>query len=309
LRRSDAFELRSPGVVFEPLVGALAPGRLDPRSFALMTSLNLSALRPGRLLLRATVLAVYVIMLCPIAFVLWLSFFKDAILYFPPSGYTLAWYLKAWDNNSFVNGFVFSLQVAAIASLIGVSLGVIAALGIIRYPFRGRSSINTLLLSPLLMPSIVAGIAIYLFYLRAENFLDYDIVGTTTGLVMAHICLTIPWTVRLVSASLHGLDGSIEEAARNLGASPRVAFFRITLPIMRPAIVAATLFSFIVSFENLELSLSLVGPGKTTLPIAIMQYLEFNLDPTIAAVSSVQIILLGAIMLITDRFVKLSQVV
>jgi putative spermidine/putrescine transport system permease protein len=79
--------------------------------------------------------------------------------------------------------------------------------------------------------------------------------------------------------------------------------------MLRPSIVAAALFSFVVSFENLELSLSLVGPGHTTLPIAIMQYIEFNLDPTIAAVSATQILLLGAVMLVTDRFVKLSQVV
>jgi putative spermidine/putrescine transport system permease protein len=248
-------------------------------------------------------------MLCPLVFVIWLSFFKDSILYFPPSGYTLSWYHNAWQNQSFVNGFLFSLQLAIVSALIGVSMGVVAALGLIRYRFNGAKYVNTLLLSPLLMPGIVAGIAIYLFYLRTENFLDQDIVGTLGGLVLAHICLTIPWTVRLVSASMHGLDPSIEEAARNLGANGRVAFLRITLPMLRPAIVAAALFSFIVSFENLEVSLSLVGPGSTTLPIAIMQYLEFNLDPTIAAVSSVQILLLGIIMLVTDRFVKLSQVV
>lgn len=248
-------------------------------------------------------------MLCPLVFVVWLSFFKDAILYFPPSGYTLAWYVNAWQNQAFVNGFIFSLQVAAVSAFCGVSLGVIASLGMIRYKFNGGKYVNTLLLSPLLMPGIVTGIAIYLFYLRAENFFDRDIVGTLGGLVLAHICLTIPWTVRLVSASMQGLDPSIEEAARNLGANGRTAFLRVTLPMLRPAIVAAALFSFIVSFENLEVSLSLVGPGKTTLPIAILQYLEFNLDPTIAAVSTVQILLLGIIMLITDRFVKLSQVV
>ncbi|MDN5836901.1 MAG: ABC transporter permease subunit, partial [Nitrosospira sp.] len=184
-----------------------------------------------------------------------------------------------------------------------------AALGIIRYRFKGGDAINTLLLSPLLIPGIVAGVAIYLAYLQLENFLDMDVVGTYGGLVLAHICLTIPWTVRLVSASMHGLDPSIAEAARNLGANPRIAFWRVTLPMLRPSIVAASLFSFVVSFENLELSLSLVGPGRTTLPIAIMQYLEFNLDPTIAAVSAIQILLLGVVMLITDRFVKLSQVV
>lgn len=276
-----------------------------------MTTANLPRHRIAfsTLILRGVVFLVYAIMLCPLVFVVWLSFFKDAILYFPPSGYTLAWYANAWQNQAFVNGFIFSLQVALVSAFFGVSLGVIAALGMIRYKFNGGKYVNTLLLSPLLMPGIVTGIAIYLFYLRAENFFDRDLVGTLGGLVLAHICLTIPWTVRLVSASMHGLDPSIEEAARNLGANGRTAFLRVTLPMLRPAIVAAALFSFIVSFENLEVSLSLVGPGKTTLPIAILQYLEFNLDPTIAAVSTVQIVLLGIIMLITDRFVKLSQVV
>ena len=268
-----------------------------------------SRLHPGRWALNAFVALMYAIMLCPLVFVVWLSFFKDAILYFPPSGYTLSWYLHAWENQAFVNGFIFSLQVASLSAVIGVGLGVLAALGIARYGFRTGKWVNTLLLSPLLMPGIVAGIAIYLFYLQAENILDEDIVGTFGGLVIAHVCLTIPWTVRLVSASMHGLDPAMEEAARNLGASGPQAFRRVVLPILRPAIVAAALFSFIVSFENLELSLSLVGPGKTTLTIAIMQYLEFNLDPTIAAVSSVQILLLGIIMLVTERFVKLRQVV
>ena len=263
----------------------------------------------ARCLHRLFVGLMYFFMLCPLIFVVWLSFFKDAILYFPPSGYTLQWYVKAWANDAFANGFLFSMQVALLAAACGVAMGVLAALGIIRHRFAGGRAVNTLLLSPLLIPGIVAGIAIYLAYLAAENFLDMDIVGTYGGLVIAHVCLTIPWTVRLVSASMAGLDPSIEEAARNLGASGRVAFMRVTLPMLRPAIVAAALFSFVVSFENLELSLSLVGPGRTTLPIAIMQYLEFNLDPTIAAVASVQILLLGIVMLVTDRFVKLSQVV
>lgn len=257
----------------------------------------------------AFVALMYFFVLCPLLFILWLSFFKDAILTFPPSGYTLDWYSKALTDDAFVNGFVTSFQVAILAALCGVALGILAALGIIRYRFRGHHVVNDLLLSPLLVPAIVAGVSIYLAYLWLENILDVDIVGTYGGLVIAHVCLTIPWTVRLVSASMLGLDPSIEDAARNLGASDRTVLLRITLPMLRPAIVAASLFSFIVSFENLEMSLFLVGPGRMTLPIAILQYLEFNLDPTIAAVSSVQIVLLGAVMLMTDRFVKLSQVV
>ena len=135
------------------------------------------------LILRGVVFLVYAIMLCPLVFVVWLSFFKDAILYFPPSGYTLAWYANAWQNQAFVNGFIFSLQVALVSAFFGVILGVIAALGLIRYKFNGGKYFNTLLLSPLLMPGIVTGIAIYLFYLRAENFFDRDLVGTLGGLV------------------------------------------------------------------------------------------------------------------------------
>lgn len=267
---------------------------------------------PGRWGRRAGVAfaaLVFAFILCPVVFVVWLSFFRDAILTFPPSGYTLHWYLQAWENRSFADGFVFSVQVSLIAAVIGVSLGVAASIGLARFELRGVPAIRTLLAMPLLIPGIVAGIAIYLSYLRLENALETDIVGTFGGLIAAHVCLTIPWTLRLVTTGLESVDASIEEAARNLGASALVAFRRVTLPSLRPSLIAAFLFSFIVSFENLEVSLPLVGAGHTTLPIAIMQYLEFNLNPTIAAVASVQIFLLGIVMAVTDRFVKLSKVV
>jgi putative spermidine/putrescine transport system permease protein len=263
----------------------------------------------ARLGAKVFVALVYAFILSPLVFVLWLSFFKDVIITFPPAGYTTSWYVNAWHNAEFANGFIFSVKIAVLTAFFGVLMGVAASLGVVRYGFRGRSLISTLLLSPLVVPGIVAGIAVYLFYLRAENLLDKDIVGTLGGLVAAHVCLTIPWTMRLVSAAMAGLDITVEEAARNLGATAIKTFCLVTLPMLRPAIVASVLFSFIVSFENLEMTLPLVGPGHTTLPIAIMQYLEFNLDPTIAAVSAAQIVLLGIVMLVSDRFVKLSQIV
>src|SRR5205085_10595826 len=113
----------------------------------------------------------------------------------------------------------------------------------------------------------------------------------------------------LVSASLVGLDRSVEEAAMNLGARPFVTFRRITLPMIRPGVVAAAIFSFIISFTDLEMSLFLIGPGRSTLQIAMLQYLEWKFDPTVAAVSVVQIALIGAGLMVTDRFVKLSKVV
>ena len=129
------------------------------------------------------------------------------------------------------------------------------------------------------------------------------------GLVSGHVLIVIPWTVRLVTASLAGFNRTLEEAAQNLGADRWPTFRRITLPGILPGIVAGAMFSFVSSFGNLEISLFLVGPGRTTLPIAILQYLEWKIDPTIAAVSVLQIALIAAAMLITDRYVKIARVV
>ena len=120
--------------------------------------------------------------------------------------------------------------------------------------------------------------------------------------------ITIPWTVRLVTASLLGFDRTVEEAAQNLGAGPWTTFRRVTLPLIRPGVVAAALFGFVISFGNLEMTLFLIGPGRTTLPIAILQYLEWRIDPVIAAVSLLQILVIGAAMAATDRYVKLARV-
>jgi putative spermidine/putrescine transport system permease protein len=121
--------------------------------------------------------------------------------------------------------------------------------------------------------------------------------------------LTIPWSLRLLTANLSGVDPAIEDAALSLGATPFVTAIKVTLPLVWPGVVAAALFSFVVSFGNIEVSLFLVQPGQTTLPIAILQYLEWKIDPTVAAVSALQIALVASALLITDRFVSLAKAV
>lgn len=261
------------------------------------------------LLLRLVAVLVYLFMLSPVFFCIWISFYAQEIASFPPDGYSLRWYAVALERPEFARGFVTSLQVALIATVIGVSFGTAAALAVARGRFPGREGLNTLLLSPLVVPGIVAGTALYVFFIQVDNLLDFQLAATLGGLVAGHVLLTIPWTVRLVAASLAGLDRAAEEAAANLGAPPFIVFRRVTLPMMRPGVVAACLFSFIQSFENLELSLLLVGPGRITLPVAMLNYLNFRADPTIMAVSAIQIAIVFVLMLITDRFVKLSRVV
>ena len=251
-----------------------------------------------------------VFVLLPLLFVTWLSFFQQEIPSFPPEGYSLKWFQAIWSNPKFVSGFVLSLEVAVFAMLAGLVFGVPAALCIARFRFPGREWLNSLLLLPLVVPGIVLGTSLYVFHVELQIvFDDVVILGSIAALVAGHILLVVPWCVRLVTASLAGFDRSVEEAALNLGATPTRAFFRVTLPIIRPGIVAAALFGFVVSFGNLEMTLFLVGAGRTTLPIAILQYLEWKIDPTIAAVSVLQISLIAAAMIVTDRFVKLSRVV
>ena len=262
----------------------------------------------GRIALLGAAALGYGVILTPLLFVCWLSFFSNEIVTFPPQGYTLRWFAHIFDQNNFVSGFVTSLEVGVVAMIGGLLLGVPASLVLARRRFPGREALNTLLVLPLVVPGIVAGTAIYVFRIEIEIATELPLLGSLAGLVLAHIMITIPWTVRLLTASLAGFDRSVEEAAQNLGATPMQAFLRITLPVIKPGMVAAAVFGFIISFGNLEMTLFLVAPGQTTLPIAILQYREWRIDPTIAAVSLLQIVLIGAGMLITDRYVTLTRV-
>jgi putative spermidine/putrescine transport system permease protein len=263
----------------------------------------------GRIALKGAGAITLAYILTPLVFVTWLAFFRQEIPSFPPEGYSLRWFQAIPGNDRFVSGFVLSLQVALTATAIGLCLGLPAALCLSRNRFKGREALSNLLLFPLVVPGIVLGIALYVAHVEVEIATGLPIIGSLAGLIAGHVLIVIPWSVRLIMASLDGLDRSIEEAAQSLGANRLTTLRRVTLPAIRPGVVAATLFGFVTSFGNLEMSLFLVGPGRTTLPIAILQYLEWKIDPTIAAVSVLQILLVAAVMLVTDRFVKISRVV
>ena len=243
----------------------------------------------------------------PLGAVIWVSFFANRILSFPATGYTLDWYVRAWQLDSFRNGFITSVETALVAVALSLALGVPASLALVRYRFPGRDAIQTLLLSPMVVPGIVGGAALFMAFIELEILLDVDISGTLPGLFVAHGLIALPWTVRLVTASLVGMSPSYEEAAQSLGAGRLTTFFRVTLPIIKPGIVAAALFSFVISFIDLEKSIFLVGPGRSTLQIALVSYLEWNLDSTVAAVATVQILIIGVLLLVSDRYARLSR--
>lgn len=265
----------------------------------------------GRWGLTAAAALTMLYILMPLISVTWLSFYAQEIPSFPPEGYSLKWYASIAGNARFVDGLLLSVQLGVAATAIGLAVGVPAALCLSRFRFRGREALNNMLLLPLMVPGVVLGTALYVFHVEAEIATEgrFQILGSTLGLLSGHVLVVIPWVVRLVLASLAGFDRTLEEAAQNLGANRWTTFRRITLPGILPGVVAGAMFGFVASFGNLEMSLFLVGPGRTTLPIAILQYLEWKIDPSIAAVSVMQIVLIGTAMLVTDRFVKISRVV
>lgn len=257
----------------------------------------------------AQVLAVLgaAMVLLPLLLTLYLSVFDETILVFPPKGYTLDWYGRIMGT--FGLPIWTSLKIALVAVALALLVGVPAGIALARYRFPGREAVNTLLLSPLAVPGVALGLGIFVFAVWVEVGTEAPLTGSLTLLIAGHVLITVPWMVRLCLAGLVNHDRAAEEAAASLGAPPWQVIWRVTLPAMRPGIVAGALFAFIVSFENLEMTIFLVSPGMNTLPNSVLQYLAYRIDPLVAAVAVAQMAVVGAALLLLDRFVKLAQVV
>jgi putative spermidine/putrescine transport system permease protein len=260
----------------------------------------------GRLTNRLLLLIGCATIFLPLVLTLYLSLFSDQMIVFPPHGYTIDWYGQI--AGKFGGAIWTSLRIALVAVALSLLIGIPAGIGLSRYRFRGRDALSTLLLSPLTIPGIAIGLAIYVLAVWIEERTGLALAGSIRLLIMAHVLITMPWVVRLCLASLTNHERTTEEAAASLGASPLMVLLRVTLPAMRPGIVAAALFAFIVSFENLEVNLFLTSPGLTTLPVTVLQYLQYHIDPLVAAVAVAQIGIVGAALLLLDRFVRLGQV-
>src|SRR5580692_8856895 len=258
-----------------------------------------------RALVLALVTAGATLIVVPLLLTLYLSVFDEKLILFPPRGYTLSWYPAILPN--FGKAILTSLKLGTAAVVGSLLLGVPAGIGLARHRFRGRGAIATLLLAPLTMPGIALGLAVYVALVAIDEQLGSAVTGSIAGLVLAHVMITTPWVVRLCLASLANHDRAAEEAAASLGAGPLTVIWRVTLPAMRAGIIAAALFAFVISFENLELALFLTSPGVTTLPVAVLQYLEYHIDPLVSAVAVAQIVAVAVLLLVLDRFTRLGQ--
>jgi putative spermidine/putrescine transport system permease protein len=228
---------------------------------------------------------VLVFLALPILIVAVLSFSSASYLTFPPPAFGLRWYAAYLGSEEWLASTWLSLTVAGCVVILATSLGTLAALGLSRLRGPMRAAVAALIVSPLIVPGIIAAIGIYYAYSR------YRLVGTPIGLVLAHTCLAVPFVVTSVSASLAGFDRRLEQAALSLGATPWGTFRQVTLPLISPGVLVGALFAFITSFDEVIVALFLSGSGAITLPRRMWDDLRFAIDPTIAAVSTLTIAL------------------
>jgi ABC-type spermidine/putrescine transport system permease subunit II len=249
-------------------------------------------------------IAVYALLLAPLVVVIAVSFGSTATFDFPPKGLSLRWYRAFFASETFVRAFFRVSQVIGLwTALVATVVGALAAIGLVRFRFRGRQAIETFFLSPLLVPHILLGAAVYLYLAR----LAWPTSSLT--LLLGHVVIATPYVIRCVTAGLVGMDPRLEEAAMSLGASRVQAFVKVTLPLLRSSLVTGAVFAFIISFSDINLALFLAGPGAPSLPVHIFSQIQFEADPSIAAASALQIVIVGGLILLVQRLFRLRLMV
>ncbi|RKN62988.1 ABC transporter permease [Paenibacillus ginsengarvi] len=239
--------------------------------------------------LNAVNLFIYLFIVAPLVVVVITSFTESAYLVFPPKGFTFHWYNEVLTGGRYAKPFWNSIWIAVTTTAVALPIGTLIALAFKKYEFRSKETMRSLFLSPLLVPTLLFGIGLLIFYSNL-GVSDYFF-----RLVMAHIILTVPYVVRTMSAGFARLDRSVEEASLILGATPWQTLRLVTIPLVRPALMASAFFAFIMSFDELVMALFLTGPGMVTLPMLIYSDIQFNMTPAIAAASS--IIILGTVLI------------
>ena len=258
-------------------------------------------LRVGRLALSGFGWVAMFYLLIPLAVIVGSSFTTTAYLRFPPDGFTFRWYGQFLKDPSYLGAIWTSASLALAAAAIAILLGVPAALVLARVRFPGKRALNALFFSPLILPAIVMGAAI-LQYASALGF-----ARTFGAVLVGHAVIVIPYVVRTTLASLIGLDQSLEEAARDLGDTGLGTFFRITLPLIKPGVIAGALFAVIISWINVELSMFNTTAELMTIPVKLFNYIQYSVDPMIAAVSAGTIYVAVLVVVMLDLTVGIDK--
>ncbi len=258
--------------------------------------------RIGRSILSTGCWLTIAFLILPLAIIIGVSFTSTPYLRFPPEGLTLTWYWKFLTDSSYLQSIGISAALAASSTAVALLLGVPTALVLSRVEIPGGRFITAFFLSPLILPPIVIGAAL-LQYASAFGF-----ARTFLALLVGHTVLVIPYIVRTVLAALAGFDRSLEEAAQDLGASGADAFFLVTLPLIKPGLIAGALFAVIISWINVELSIFNTTASLMPIPVKLFNYIQYSVDPMIAALSAATIYVAIIVVVLLDFVVGIDKV-
>jgi len=257
--------------------------------------------RLTRIVVWTVAAATVVFLMTPLVVTLAVSFGSSTVFTLPPPDWSLRWYARLADTRGLLPALTVSLQVAAISTAISMALGTLCAIALVRGRFPGREAISTFLVSPLMLPGLVIGIAML------QGFKSMGLRDVYVSLLIAHVVITLPYIVRTVVGALGLFDFSLIDAARTLGCSYPTALVRVLVPALAPAFLTSGMFAFLASMDNYPISIFFTDAWTKTLPIQMLQYVEERPDPTIAAISAGLVLLAIVALIIGDRLVGLRK--
>jgi len=247
----------------------------------------------------AFTLLVYFFIFAPIIVLTLLSFNSAQFGSFPMQGLSFRWFVELYNNDAIVRAFKTSLVLGLLTAVLSTTLGVLACLAIVRYDFRGKETINTLLVAPVLIPETVLAVGLLLFMQILHQPRSFLV------LLLGHVLVSLPYVVLVVQARLVGIKRVYEEAALSLGANRFQTFKEITLPLLTPAIVAGILFAFTISFDNITATAFWRPGGMETVPTQIFGMLRHSISPEINALGTVMIVITIGLPLLAGGLARL----
>ncbi len=235
----------------------------------------------------------YAFLYVPIALLIVYSF-NDSRLVTVWAGFSTKWYGELIHNDTLLDAALLSFQVAAVSATLAVLLGTCAGLALTRFGrFRGRTLFGGMITAPLVMPEVITGLSLLLLFVAMEQWVGWPDGRGVTTITIAHTTFTMSYVAVVIQSRLAGMDGSLEEAAMDLGARPAKVFFVITLPLIAPALVAGWLLAFTLSLDDVVVASFVSGPGSTTLPMVIFSSVKFGISPQINALATLMVLVVA----------------
>ncbi|MCG8158911.1 ABC transporter permease [Brenneria goodwinii] len=254
----------------------------------------MNTIKPGLFSLTIAILVLLFLAL-PITIIFPLAFSQTAYLTFPPSGFSLRWMERVLTNPDWLDSLWLSFRISVMSTLLAMVFSLLMALALVRYRFSGKKIIYVLILLPMIVPNIISALALFFF------FSDIDVFNSISAIIIGHAIIALPVATIIISSTLQGIDSQLEYSAMSLGAGNFTVFRRITFPLAAPGIISAAIFSFLSSFDELLIALFMAGNSVQTLSVRIWNSVQFELDPTIAAVS-VLLVLITIVFLLAANF-------